>query len=139
MSTFVFQLCVPHCLKLLLSVCFQLSSTCILICQHVMIWVVIGFLSSYVQHHPFSVFSSSSGVLRMHKLRTPLVGAQGYQRLPLFKRGVYQNTARTSSILISAFLVQYTSLSPKPLQTRPKGRPRASDVFPPVWNFRAAI
>ena len=29
-----------------------------------------------------------SGVLRMQKLRTPLVGAQGYQRFPLFKPGV---------------------------------------------------
>ena len=29
-----------------------------------------------------------SGVLRMQKVRTPLVGAKGYQKFPLFKPGV---------------------------------------------------
>ena len=29
-----------------------------------------------------------SGVLRMQELRTPLVGAEGYQRFPLIKPGV---------------------------------------------------
>ena len=34
------------------------------------------------------VVCTRSGVLRTQKLRTPLVGAKGYQRFPLFKLGV---------------------------------------------------
>ena len=37
----------------------------------------------------FNIYGSScSGILRKQKLRFPLVGAQGYQRFPLFNPGV---------------------------------------------------
>ena len=54
-----------------------------------------------------------------------LVGAQGYQRIPLYKPEVEIRlaqhalpAARASSLLIPAFPVHSTSFSPKPLQTK---------------------
>ena len=65
--------------------------------------------------------NSSCGTPRMQKLRSPLRGAQGYQRFPISKLGVGQKIAfhatlvdRTSSDLpSSAFPVHSTSFFPK--------------------------
>ena len=48
-----------------------------------------------------SVIDITFGVLRMQKLRIPLVGALGYQRFPLFKPS--RNTARASGLLFLLF------------------------------------
>ena len=57
-------------------------------------------------------FELRGGVPRTHKLRSPLVGALGYQRFPLSKPGEHQNIAlhavpadRNSTYLISSFRI----------------------------------
>ena len=42
----------------------------------------------YVSRKKRALFRTTAVVLRLQKLRTPLVGARGYQSFPLFKLGV---------------------------------------------------
>ena len=52
----------------------------------------LGHTTGKVRHATGTLYDKQitpcSGVLRMQKLRTPLVGAKGYQKSPLFTPGV---------------------------------------------------
>ena len=66
-----------------------------------------------------NVFISQLVLPPPQKVRSSLVGAQGYQRLPFSKHGVGQSIAlyaapddRASTYLVSAFLIRSSSFSP---------------------------
>ena len=87
------------------------------------------FLTELHKQHILSSSYSGSGVLRMQKLRSHLLGAQGYQRFPLFNPGV---GILKASLLLPPF---WFSLLHANL---PKQGPKGGRMLH-VWKLRAVI